>query len=66
LLLAPTRQGNVESLWGLGQKIDVRPQIHGGYPQTFLIDATGRIARKWPNVRVAGHADEVLSAARAL
>jgi peroxiredoxin Q/BCP len=33
---------------------------------TFLIDAKGRIARVWPKVRVAGHAEEVLMAARAL
>lgn len=33
---------------------------------TFLIDPEGRIARIWPKVRVAGHAEEVLDAARAL
>lgn len=33
---------------------------------TVLIDATGRIARIWPKVKVAGHAEEVLTAARAL
>ncbi|RKR06662.1 peroxiredoxin Q/BCP [Kushneria sinocarnis] len=33
---------------------------------TFLIDATGRIARVWRKVRVEGHAEEVLAAARAL
>lgn len=33
---------------------------------TFLIDRSGRIARIWPKVTVAGHADEVLEAARAL
>jgi peroxiredoxin Q/BCP len=34
--------------------------------KTFLIDAQGRIARVWPKVRVDGHAEEVLAAARAL
>jgi peroxiredoxin Q/BCP len=34
--------------------------------KTFLIDGQGRIARIWPKVRVAGHAEEVLDAARAL
>jgi peroxiredoxin Q/BCP len=29
---------------------------------TFLIDADGKIARVWPNVDVAGHAQDVLSA----
>jgi thioredoxin-dependent peroxiredoxin len=33
---------------------------------TVLIDREGRIARVWPKVKVAGHAAEVLSAARAL
>lgn len=33
---------------------------------TFLIDAEGKIARIWPKVKVAGHAEEVLAAARAL
>jgi peroxiredoxin Q/BCP len=32
---------------------------------TFLIDENGRIARIWRNVKVDGHADDVLAAARA-
>jgi len=33
---------------------------------TVLIGGNGRIARIWRNVRVDGHADEVLAAARGL
>jgi thioredoxin-dependent peroxiredoxin len=33
---------------------------------TVLIGADGRIAKIWRNVRVDGHADEVLGAVRAL
>jgi thioredoxin-dependent peroxiredoxin len=33
---------------------------------TVLIDADGKVARVWRNVRVDGHADEVLEAARSL
>jgi peroxiredoxin Q/BCP len=33
---------------------------------TFLIDRNGRIARVWRKVKVPGHADEVLAAAKAL
>jgi len=33
---------------------------------TFLIDTNGQIARIWHNVKVKGHADEVLQAAQAL
>lgn len=34
--------------------------------KTFLIDGKGRIVRVWPRVRVPGHAEEVLAAARAI
>ena len=33
---------------------------------TFLIGPDGRIARVWPKVKVDGHAEEVLAAAKAL
>jgi thioredoxin-dependent peroxiredoxin len=33
---------------------------------TFLINRDGRIAKVWPKVSVAGHAEEVLAAAKAL
>jgi len=33
---------------------------------TVLVDRRGRIARLWQKVKVAGHAEEVLAAARAL
>jgi peroxiredoxin Q/BCP len=33
---------------------------------TVLVDADGRVARVWRNVKVDGHADEVLAAAQAL
>jgi thioredoxin-dependent peroxiredoxin len=33
---------------------------------TFLIDREGKVARTWRNVRVPGHAEDVLEAARAL
>lgn len=33
---------------------------------TFLIDGDGRIARAWPKVKVEGHAEEVLDAAKSL
>lgn len=33
---------------------------------TFLIDAEGRVARIWRKVKVEGHAEEVLAAAKAL
>jgi peroxiredoxin Q/BCP len=33
---------------------------------TFLIDGDGLVQRVWRNVKVPGHAQEVLAAARAL
>jgi peroxiredoxin Q/BCP len=33
---------------------------------TYLVDADGRIARVWRKVKVKGHAEEVLEAAKAL
>ena len=33
---------------------------------TVLIGADGKVAQVWPKVKVAGHADEVLAAVRAL
>ena len=33
---------------------------------TFLIGGDGRVAQVWPRVKVAGHAEEVLEAARGL
>jgi peroxiredoxin Q/BCP len=33
---------------------------------TYLVDASGKIARIWDKVKVAGHAVEVLAAAKAL
>ncbi len=33
---------------------------------TYLIDGEGKIAKVWPKVKVDGHADEVLEAAKSL
>ena len=41
-------------------------QYMGVERATFLIDADGRIAHIWEKVKVAGHAEAVLEAARAL
>ena len=41
-------------------------QVRGIERSTFLIDAEGTIAREWRGVKVPGHAEDVLAAARAL
>jgi len=49
-----------------GEKSMYGRKFMGVLRKTFLIDGTGRIVRIWPKVRVPGHAEEVLEAARAL
>jgi thioredoxin-dependent peroxiredoxin len=40
--------------------------FEGVLRKTVLIGPDGKIAQIWPKVRVAGHAEEVLAAAKAL
>lgn len=49
-----------------GQKSMYGKTFMGLTRTTFLIGPDGRIARIWPSVKVDGHADEVLAAAKAL
>ncbi len=51
---------------GWGEKSMYGRKFMGVIRKTFLIDAAGRIVRIWPKVRVPGHAEEVLAAARSL
>jgi peroxiredoxin Q/BCP len=49
-----------------GEKSMYGLKFIGVIRKTFLVGPDGRIARVWPKVRVPGHAEEVLEAARAL
>lgn len=49
-----------------GEKSLYGRKFMGVMRKTFLIDGRGRVARLWPKVRVEGHAEDVLEAARAL
>ena len=49
-----------------GEKSMYGRKFMGVIRKTFLIDASGRIVRIWPKVKVPGHAEEVLAAAREL
>ena len=49
-----------------GEKSMYGRKYLGVIRKTFLIDGKGRIARVWPKVRVPGHAEEVLEAARSV
>jgi peroxiredoxin Q/BCP len=55
----------VASLFGVWkQKNMYGRKMMGIERSTFLIDANGVLRREWRKVRVAGHAAEVLAAAR--
>ncbi len=56
----------LEAYGAWGEKSMYGRKFMGVIRRTFLIDGNGRIVRVWPKVQVAGHADEVLEAARAL
>jgi len=49
-----------------GEKSMYGKSFMGIVRTTFLIDRKGRIARIWPKVKVDGHAEQVLAAAKAL
>jgi thioredoxin-dependent peroxiredoxin len=56
----------LEAYGAWGEKSMYGRKYMGVIRKTFLIDGDGRIVRIWPNVRVPGHAEEVLEAARTL
>lgn len=65
--LASDEQHEVLEQFGVwGEKSMYGKVFMGILRTTVLVNADGRIARIWRNVRVPGHADEVLAAARAL
>ena len=49
-----------------GEKSMYGKKFMGITRTTFLIDREGRIARIWPKVKVEGHGEEVLTAAKEL
>ena len=52
--------------WGIwGEKKNYGKVYQGIHRSTFLFDAAGAVVRAWPKVRVKGHAEEVLAAAKA-
>ena len=49
-----------------GEKSMYGRKYMGIFRTTYLIGPDGRIAKVWDNVKVAGHAEDVLAAAKAL
>ena len=56
----------IEAYGAWGTKSMYGKSFMGIVRTTFLIDRKGRIARIWPKVKVDGHAEQVLAAAKAL
>lgn len=65
-LMSDEKHGMLEAYGAWGQKSMYGKIFEGILRTTVLIDRDGKIARVWPRVRVPGHADEVLAAARSL
>ena len=64
-LVSDEQHEMLEAYGAWGEKSMYGRTFMGIIRTTVLIGADGRIARIWRNVRVDGHADEVLAAARA-
>jgi thioredoxin-dependent peroxiredoxin len=65
-LLSDETHKMLEAYGVWGKKSMYGKTFMGIIRSTFLIGPDGRIARIWPKVKVAGHAAEVLDAAKAL
>jgi peroxiredoxin Q/BCP len=65
-LISDEKHEMLEAYGAWGEKSMYGRTFMGIIRTTVLIDADGRIARIWRNVRVDGHADEVLEAARSI
>lgn len=65
-LLSDTTRAMLKDYRAWGTKSNYGKTYEGIIRSTILIDRQGRIAQVWRNVRVDGHADAVLQAARAL
>jgi len=65
-LAADESREAIEAYGVWGEKTMFGRKYMGVLRSTFLIDREGRIARIWRKVRVPGHAEEVLKAAKAL
>ncbi|MDN5870319.1 MAG: peroxiredoxin [Nitrococcus sp.] len=65
-LLCDTQQELCERFGVLKEKTRFGRKGVGVERSTFLIDAAGVLRREWRDVKVSGHADEALQAAKAL
>jgi thioredoxin-dependent peroxiredoxin len=65
--LAADEEKSVATAYGVWVEKSMYGKKYMGVERsTFLVDKTGKITRSWRKVKVPGHADEVLSAVKAL
>ncbi len=65
--LASDTDAKVIDAYGAWQEKSLYGRKYMGIERsTVLVDAAGNVARHWPKVKVAGHADDVLAAVKAL
>ncbi len=65
-LISDEKHEMLEAYGAWGKNPCTARTFEGILRTTVLIDRNGKIARIWPKVRVAGHAEEVLAAAESL
>lgn len=65
-LISDEKHEMLETYGAWGQKSMYGKSFLGILRTTILVGADGKVARIWRNVRVDGHADAVLEAARSL
>ncbi|MFN5996818.1 MAG: peroxiredoxin [Paracoccaceae bacterium] len=67
IVLASDETGTTSEDYGVWLEKSMYGKTYMGIERTtVLIDGSGKVARVWNKVKVQGHADEVLAAARAL
>ncbi|HEX6218335.1 MAG TPA: peroxiredoxin [Sphingomicrobium sp.] len=65
--LASDEDGKISDAFGTWVEKSMYGRKYMGMERsTFLIDANGKVAQAWRKVKVPGHAEEVLKAAKAL
>ena len=65
VILASDEDGDTCERYGVWVEKSMYGKTYMGIERsTFLIGGDGRVLRAWPKVKVAGHAEEVLEAAR--
>ena len=67
VILVSDEGSDVSERYGVWAEKSMYGKTYMGIDRTtVLVDKSGKVARVWPKVKVAGHADEVLAAAKAL